>query len=519
KKNLWPLFSAFIMAVVLASSTPVLAQENNGNGENNGANGSNEEKVLIHYWNFNEIPNDVFFSVSRPELLNVSSRLYGALLSYDGGSWDRVNDPTPLNAREVEYSGDDDRALRLRNPSGPFIVHLPTTGYQDVVFRYAVTRTSNGAHQQMIDYSLNGGTSFSNEGIETSLITVLEGEYKLVEIDFSEIEGSSNNPDFLVRIRMEGENSEPDNTSGNQRVNHITLDGVEMEADEETELIHHWDFNNIPNDVNFPVRTAISAGGIVGGSSRVNGAWLRYDGSRWDRVNAPTPFNARAFVYDEEDDRAIRLRNPGGDFVLRLPTTGYKNIVFSYVVKRTSSGAEGQQLTYSTDGSIFVSDGLRYSSIQVGENYIRHRIDFSGITGVENNPDFTIRMTMTGEGSESDNDSGNHRINHVTVDAVKMTPSSAEGDQQLAQEMILEQNYPNPFNPETVIQYSIPAESHVSLRVYDITGRLVETLVDQRMRAGSHSVAFSARNLAGGVYFYRLESGGMAQTRQMTLVK
>jgi hypothetical protein len=64
---------------------------------------SEKGPVLIHYWNFDTIPNDVDFSTTSHELLNVASRRYGAFLSYSGGRWERVNDPTMLNAREAPY--------------------------------------------------------------------------------------------------------------------------------------------------------------------------------------------------------------------------------------------------------------------------------------------------------------------------------------------------------------------------------------------------------------------------------
>jgi hypothetical protein len=94
-------------------------------------------------------------------------------------------------------------------------------------------------------------------------------------------------------------------------------------------------------------------------------------------------------------------------------------------------------------------------------------------------------------------------------------------DQQVAVPMAftLEQNYPNPFNPSTTIKYELPTASHVSLIVYDILGRAVSMLVNERRNAGVHEVMFDGSRLSSGVYFYRIEAGSFVQTRKLLLVK
>ena len=83
----------------------------------------------------------------------------------------------------------------------------------------------------------------------------------------------------------------------------------------------------------------------------------------------------------------------------------------------------------------------------------------------------------------------------------------------------LHQNYPNPFNPVTVIGYQLPISGDVSLKVYDLLGREVTTLVDSQQSAGIHQVKFDASNLASGVYIYRIQAENYVETRQMTLIK
>jgi hypothetical protein len=83
----------------------------------------------------------------------------------------------------------------------------------------------------------------------------------------------------------------------------------------------------------------------------------------------------------------------------------------------------------------------------------------------------------------------------------------------------LQQNYPNPFNPATKIAYSIPRAGHVSMKVFDILGREVLTLVNTEMKAGEYSVDFNASNFASGVYFYKLQAGDKSIVKKMMLLK
>ncbi len=84
---------------------------------------------------------------------------------------------------------------------------------------------------------------------------------------------------------------------------------------------------------------------------------------------------------------------------------------------------------------------------------------------------------------------------------------------------IVYQNYPNPFNPSTNIRFALPKESHVKLTVFDVTGREIVTLVNDNLNAGVHTVEWSAKDLASGMYLYRIEAGSFVKVNKMILLK
>ena len=114
-----------------------------------------------------------------------------------------------------------------------------------------------------------------------------------------------------------------------------------------------------------------------------------------------------------------------------------------------------------------------------------------------------------------------HQWNWATSTVSDITPeiTAVKDVTLLPSEFSLSQNYPNPFNPTTTISYDIPKKSFVSLKVYDVLGRVIKTLVHQEQSAGNYRVTFNADNLASGVYFYRLIAGNFVRIRKMMLLK
>jgi len=117
---------------------------------------------------------------------------------------------------------------------------------------------------------------------------------------------------------------------------------------------------------------------------------------------------------------------------------------------------------------------------------------------------------------------GNESISLVVIDVpdLPVIPTSNDGLDDLPKEFGLSQNFPNPFNPSTTISYALPKSSDVSIDVFNILGKRVASLVNQRKTAGNHSVQFQASNLSSGLYFYTLRIGGkVLKSQKMLLIK
>ena len=86
-------------------------------------------------------------------------------------------------------------------------------------------------------------------------------------------------------------------------------------------------------------------------------------------------------------------------------------------------------------------------------------------------------------------------------------------------EFALEQNYPNPFNPTTMISFQIPVSNHVSLKVFDMLGKEVATLVNETKETGLYSAKVDGTKLSSGIYFYKLQSGNLIAVKKLTIMK
>jgi len=97
------------------------------------------------------------------------------------------------------------------------------------------------------------------------------------------------------------------------------------------------------------------------------------------------------------------------------------------------------------------------------------------------------------------------------------------GEDYILESFTLQQNYPNPFNPSTTIKFSIPESGEVSLKIYDVIGKEVATLVDEFKSVGNYEISFNSNanglNLSSGIYFYQLKINSKIETRKMILLQ
>ena len=230
--------------------------------------------------------------------------------------------------------------------------------------------------------------------------------------------------------------------------------------------------------------------------------------------------------------------NPlSGQFAARLET---KAILNNLVPAVLSAGADGEgfpasqrhgQLSFYYKFSktvstayLYVSVGFKKGEEGIGAGVLAINTPADSYTPVTipvtyiNNeiPDLAVILIQVTDQNLNPAASGSY----AEIDDLSFSILTDVNDEETAvNDFSLEQNYPNPFNPSTRINYQIAKDDFVTLKLYDIIGNEIATLVNNQQPAGKYSVDFNAANLPSGVYLYRLQTGDFVQTRKMTLVK
>jgi hypothetical protein len=133
--------------------------------------------------------------------------------------------------------------------------------------------------------------------------------------------------------------------------------------------------------------------------------------------------------------------------------------------------------------------------------------------------DFYARYRVT---ATDLNNSVSEYSNEVVINVAELLWKKGEGgasEDGLPLTYGLSQNYPNPFNPSTTISFRLPENSHVSIKVFDLMGREVASLLKEYLPAGYHNVEFNASNLSSGIYIYNMTAGKFKMTNKLILIK
>jgi hypothetical protein len=162
------------------------------------------------------------------------------------------------------------------------------------------------------------------------------------------------------------------------------------------------------------------------------------------------------------------------------------------------------------------------------KNYQVHRSEIEGFTPNENTLLSDVNDTVFVDTDVPSNISSvYYKITTIDIHGNVSLPSDeasivlvgVEEDKELPVEYAISQNYPNPFNPNTTIKYSIPRSSFVIVKIHDMLGNEIETLVKEEKQAGIYKLTWNAANLPSGVYFYRIQAGSFIETRKMILLR
>jgi hypothetical protein len=226
----------------------------------------------------------------------------------------------------------------------------------------------------------------------------------------------------------------------------------------------------------------------------------------------PLPGNDSAYRFRSKDIRISRIAPVPGDTITitaKVSNYGLLNLASNVVVRfyKGNPYEGGTQIGQTTITGGIQSRRSKYASVPwtvpaatAGNTRIYAVID----------PDNAI----TNEVHESNN-RGWTSLSDFSV----LTGLTSNNETQIPDKAELLQNFPNPFNPATMITFKTSAAGNVSLKIFDIAGREVKTLVNQKLNAGSYNINWNAADFTSGVYFYRLQSGNYVETKRMMLIK
>ena len=168
---------------------------------------------------------------------------------------------------------------------------------------------------------------------------------------------------------------------------------------------------------------------------------------------------------------------------------------------------------------ITVGDAVRWTNVSGTHNVLADDNSFTSGPAAPAPWEFTHTFTTAGNNPYYCQPHGGPGGQGMSGVVVVQNAVSVPEDELIANKFELMQNYPNPFNPSTRISFAIPNAAFVNLKVYDVIGSEIATLVSEEKQAGNYQIDFNAADLTGGIYFYQIKSGPFVETKKMILLK
>lgn len=278
-----------------------------------------------------------------------------------------------------------------------------------------------------------------------------------------------------------------------------------------------WSMHSIAMSPNF----SVSGNGIIAATdgylyrrTGFSGTWnhinIRQTLGVYDYLNSVVWLDDNNAIVVGNNGRILKTSNAGASWTIKTSPTGNH----LRAVEAINFGAgEFVVIAVGDNGTIIRSHGFAGT---VGNSWT---VESSNTTkhlyGVSL-PSLAYGFTI-GEKGQGDSPPGPASyVNHnLTISTTTVTQINSV----IPERFELKQNYPNPFNPITKIDFSVPKNEFVTIKIYDVSGREIFTLLNETKAAGNYSVSFNSQNLSSGIYFYMMRTNGFVQTRRMVLMK
>ncbi len=488
---------------------------------------------LIHYWNFSAlatadtVPNTprlkAFYSAIDTNAATITDTLLPGTSKYYVGWFDNVaGDSTNHQLADTSKN-----ALRARNPSDSMeiLFNIPSTGYKNLSLQYGLesSSTKSGQLVELFDYSTDGGSTWKTNSltvqganVDTLDITnpIFQGtNWGLVTITFGNDTTVDNNPNLVLRMKFRGNNT---GTSGNNRLEHVTLEGVSSGAPPpppvpdsiyvETPSTSDTLLAGTKQTISYTVTATTSTSRSIDYSTNGGSTWTRIATDvmaltyNWIVPATPTT-NALIRVMD-----STGVLGKSGKFVIVVPGTVASVTLSPFTVIAGKSATILWNATGYLGNTLNIDvayDGVTWNPIVAGYafgestsyQWTAPSTPYNGVI---------IRVTFA---------SGAKGVSapfNIVAPAGVSEGSNATANIEL---------WPNPFQSQTTIQYELTSSEDVSLSIHDLVGREVESISEGTQSAGMHTITFDGSPEPAGTYIYELNVGDHRYYGQLAIVR